>query len=68
MNCGKYDNSTQAYHSIGAPQNGWPVLTMYSFVQLLTLRICEGADGSGNEFRRSHSLLTKTVAPQSRQK
>jgi hypothetical protein len=33
---GKYDNSTQAYYVIGAPQNGWPLYPMYNLLQLFT--------------------------------
>jgi hypothetical protein len=36
---GKYDNSTQAYYLIGAPQNGWPLYPMYNFMQLLTTTV-----------------------------
>ncbi len=33
---GKYDNGTQAYYFIGAPQEGWPLYPLYHFVRLLT--------------------------------
>jgi len=33
---GKYDNGTQAYYTIGAPQNGWPLYPMYNLLQLFT--------------------------------
>ena len=36
---GKYDNGTQAYYFIGAPQNGWPLYPMYNFMQLLTTTV-----------------------------
>jgi hypothetical protein len=36
---GKYDNGTQAYYLIGAPQNGWPLYPMYNFMQLLTTTV-----------------------------
>jgi hypothetical protein len=36
---GKYDNGTQAYYFIGAPQNGWPLYPLYNFVQLLTTTV-----------------------------
>jgi hypothetical protein len=36
---GKYDNGTQAYYLIGAPQNGWPLYPMYNFMQLLTTAV-----------------------------
>jgi hypothetical protein len=39
---GKYDNSTQAYYIIGAPQNGWPLYPMYNFMQLLTTTVKRG--------------------------
>jgi hypothetical protein len=36
---GKYDNATQAYYMVGAPQNGWPLYPMYNFMQLLTTTV-----------------------------
>src|SRR6266540_2598912 len=36
---GKYDNSTQSYYFIGAPQNGWPLYPLYNFMQLLTTTV-----------------------------
>jgi hypothetical protein len=36
---GKYDNSTQAYYLIGAPQSGWPLYPLYNFMQLLTTTV-----------------------------
>jgi hypothetical protein len=39
---GKYDNGTQAYYVIGAPQNGWPVYPMYNLLQLFTTTVKRG--------------------------
>ena len=36
---GKYDNGTQAYYIIGAPQSGWPLYPLYNFMQLLTTTV-----------------------------
>jgi hypothetical protein len=36
---GKYDNGTQAYYVIGAPQNGWPLYPMYNLLQLFTTTV-----------------------------
>jgi hypothetical protein len=36
---GKYDNATQAYYFIGAPQSGWPLYPLYHFVHLLTTTV-----------------------------
>jgi hypothetical protein len=36
---GKYDNGTQAYYAIGAPQNGWPLYPMYNLLQLFTTTV-----------------------------
>ncbi len=36
---GKYDNSTQAYYIIGAPQSGWPLYPLYNFMLLLTTTV-----------------------------
>ena len=36
---GKYDNGTQSYYIIGAPQNGWPLYPLYNFMQLLTTTV-----------------------------
>jgi hypothetical protein len=36
---GKYDNGTQSYYFIGAPQEGWPLYPLYNFVQLLTTTV-----------------------------
>ncbi|MFL6021212.1 MAG: hypothetical protein ACJ74A_08720 [Gaiellaceae bacterium] len=33
---GKYDNGTQTYYVIGAPQSGWPLYPMYNLLQLFT--------------------------------
>ena len=35
---GKYDNGTQAYYVIGAPQSGWPLYPMYNLLQLFTTK------------------------------
>jgi hypothetical protein len=39
---GKYDNGTQAYYIIGAPQSGWPLYPLYNFMQLLTTTVKRG--------------------------
>jgi hypothetical protein len=39
---GKYDNGTQAYYLIGAPQNGWPLYPMYNLLQLFTTTVKRG--------------------------
>jgi len=39
---GKYDNGTQAYYAIGAPQNGWPLYPMYNLLQLFTTTVKRG--------------------------
>jgi hypothetical protein len=39
---GKYDNGTQAYYIIGAPQNGWPLYPMYNLLQLFTTTVKRG--------------------------
>lgn len=39
---GKYDNGTQAYYFIGAPQNGWPLYPMYNLLQLFTTTVKRG--------------------------
>ena len=39
---GKYDNGTQAYYVIGAPQSGWPLYPLYNFMQLLTTTVKRG--------------------------
>ena len=39
---GKYDNGTQAYYFIGAPQLGWPLYPLYNFLQLMTLTVKHG--------------------------
>ena len=39
---GKYDNGTQAYYTIGAPQNGWPLYPMYNLLQLFTTTVKRG--------------------------
>jgi hypothetical protein len=39
---GKYDNGTQAYYTIGAPQNGWPLYPMYNLLQLFTTAVRRG--------------------------
>jgi hypothetical protein len=39
---GKYDNGTQAYYAIGAPQNGWPLYPMYNLLQLFTTVVKPG--------------------------
>jgi hypothetical protein len=39
---GKYDNSTQAYYLIGAPQSGWPLYPMYNLLQLFTTTVKRG--------------------------
>jgi hypothetical protein len=39
---GKYDNGTQAYYVIGAPQNGWPLYPMYNLLQLFTTTVKRG--------------------------
>jgi len=36
---GKYDNGTQAYYVIGAPQSGWPLYPMYNLLQLFTTTV-----------------------------
>ena len=36
---GKYDNGTQSYYIIGAPQSGWPLYPLYNFMQLLTTTV-----------------------------
>ena len=36
---GKYDNGTQSYYFIGAPQNGWPLYPLYYFVRLMTTTV-----------------------------
>ena len=39
---GKYDNGTQAYYVIGAPQSGWPLYPMYNLLQLFTTTVKRG--------------------------
>ena len=39
---GKYDNGTQAYYLIGAPQSGWPLYPMYNLLQLFTTTVKRG--------------------------
>jgi len=39
---GKYDNGSQAYYVIGAPQNGWPLYPMYNLLQLFTATVKRG--------------------------
>jgi len=39
---GKYDNGTQAYYVIGAPQSGWPLYPMYNLLQLMTTTVKRG--------------------------
>jgi hypothetical protein len=39
---GKYDNGTQAYYFIGAPQSGWPLYPMYNLLQLFTTTVKRG--------------------------
>jgi hypothetical protein len=39
---GKYDNGTQAYYLIGAPQYSWPLYPMYNLLQLFTLTVKRG--------------------------
>jgi hypothetical protein len=39
---GKYDNGSQAYYVIGAPQNGWPLYPMYNLLQLFTTTVKRG--------------------------
>jgi hypothetical protein len=39
---GKYDNGTQAYYAIGAPQSGWPLYPMYNLLQLFTTTVKRG--------------------------
>jgi hypothetical protein len=39
---GKYDNGTQAYYFIGAPQSGWPLYPLYNFLQLVTTTVKRG--------------------------
>jgi hypothetical protein len=39
---GKYDNGTQFYYFIGAPQNGWPLYPLYNFLQLMTTTVKRG--------------------------
>jgi hypothetical protein len=39
---GKYDNGTQAYYFIGAPQFGWPLYPLYNLLQLMTLTVKRG--------------------------
>jgi hypothetical protein len=39
---GKYDNGTQAYYLIGAPQNGWPLYPMYNLLQVFTTTVKRG--------------------------
>ena len=39
---GKYDNGTQSYYIIGAPQSGWPLYPLYNFMQLLTTTVKRG--------------------------
>jgi hypothetical protein len=39
---GKYDNGTQAYYIIGAPQSGWPLYPMYNLLQLFTTTVRRG--------------------------
>jgi hypothetical protein len=39
---GKYDNGTQAYYIIGAPQNGWPLYPLYNLMLLLTTTVKHG--------------------------
>jgi hypothetical protein len=39
---GKYDNGTQAYYVIGAPQSGWPLYPTYNLLQLFTTTVKRG--------------------------
>jgi hypothetical protein len=39
---GKYDNGTQAYYLIGAPQYSWPLYPMYNLLQLFTTTVKRG--------------------------
>ncbi|MFL6012249.1 MAG: hypothetical protein ACJ734_10740 [Gaiellaceae bacterium] len=39
---GKYDNGTQTYYVIGAPQSGWPLYPMYNLLQLFTTTVRRG--------------------------
>jgi hypothetical protein len=39
---GKYDNATQAYYMIGAPQSGWPLYPLYYFLRLATSAVKPG--------------------------
>jgi hypothetical protein len=39
---GKYDNGTQTYYVIGAPQSGWPLYPMYNLLQVFTTTVRRG--------------------------
>jgi len=39
---GKYDNGTQAYYLIGAPQFSWPLYPMYNLLSLFTTTVKRG--------------------------
>jgi len=39
---GKYDNGTQFYYFIGAPQNGWPLYPLYNLLQVMTTTVKRG--------------------------
>jgi hypothetical protein len=61
---GKYDNGTQAYFMLGAPQNNlWPVYPVYNDVRLWTMSVKPGWKVVGLDGTSGSKLLASYAGP-----